>query len=105
MIRLNYTEYLGSDRYLIAGDEKILRKTIADQLSDSFTFFRKKAQIENNFTLKHLRKTFLTKLHIKTGFVESMGYQKSAKVTMTNYIDKVKVVREVNRQGFRYFGN
>lgn len=105
LIRLNYTEYLGSDRYLIAGDEKILRKTIADQLSDSFTFFRKKAQIENNFTLKHLRKTFLTKLHIKTGFVESMGYQKSAKVTMTNYIDKVKVVREVNRQGFRYFGN
>lgn len=105
LIRLNYTEHLGSDRYLIAGDEKILRKTIADQLSDSFTFFRKKAQIENNFTLKHLRKTFLTKLHIKTGFVESMGYQKSAKVTMTNYIDKVKVVREVNRQGFGYFSN
>jgi len=39
-------------------------------------------------------------LHIKTGFVESMGYQKSGKVTMTNYIDKVEVVREANRQGF-----
>ncbi|MFV8269286.1 hypothetical protein ACNQGP_05025 [Flavobacterium sp. GT2N3] len=104
LIRLNYKENLGVDKYLIADDEKILRKTIAVQLSDSFTFFRNKAQISNMFTLKHLRKTFLTKLHIKTGFVESMGYQKSGKVTMTNYIDKVEVVKEINRQGFGYFG-
>jgi integrase len=105
LTRLNYKENLGSDKYLIAGDEKIKRKTIAVQLSDSFTFYRDKAQISNKITLKHLRKTFLTKLHIKTGFVESMGYQKSAKVTMTNYIDKVEIVREVNRQGFGYFGS
>jgi len=39
-----------------------------------------------------------------TGFVETMGYQKSGKVTLGNYIDKVEVVREVNRQGFSYFG-
>lgn len=104
LIRLNYKENLGADKYLIAGDENIKRKTIAVQLSDSFTFYRNKAGIENKFTLKHLRKTFLTKLHIKTGFVESMGYQKSGKVTMTNYIDKVEVVREVHRQGFGYFG-
>lgn len=104
LIRLNYKENLGVDKYLIAGDLKIKRKTIADQLSDSFTFYRNKAGIVNKFTLKCLRKTFLTKLHIKTGFVETMGYQKSGKVTITNYIDKVEVVREVNRQGFSYFG-
>jgi len=40
----------------------------------------------------------------KTGFVETMGHQKSGKVTMANYIDKVEVVRELNRQGFGYFG-
>ena len=89
---------------MIAGDENIKRKTIAVQLSDSFTFYRNKAGIENKFTLKCLRKSFLTKLHVKTGFVESMGYQKSGKVTMTNYIDKVEVVSEVNRKGFGYFG-
>jgi hypothetical protein len=38
------------------------------------------------------------------GFLASMGYQKSEKVTLGNYIDKVEVVREVNRQGFSYFG-
>lgn len=104
LIRLNYKDNLGLDKYLIAGDVNLKRKTIANQLSDSFTFFRKKAGIENTFTLKHLRKTFLTKLHLKTGFVKSMSYQKSEKVTMTNYIDKVEVVKEVNRQGFGYFG-
>lgn len=103
LIRLNYKENLGADKYLIAGDENIKRKTIAVQLSDSFTFFRNKAGIENKFTLKCLRKSFLTKLHIKTGFLQSMGYQKSEKVTLGNYIDKVEVVREVNRQGFGYF--
>ena len=104
LIRLNYKENLGADKYLIAGDLNIKRKTIADQLSDSFTFFRNKAGIEHKFTLKCLRKSFLTKLHIKTGFLSSMGYQKSEKVTLGNYIDKVEVVREVNRQGFGYFG-
>lgn len=103
LVRLNFKEYLGEDKYLIGGDEKILRKTLAEQLSDSFTFFRNKANISNNFTLKHLRKTFLTKLHLKTGFVESMGYQRSAKVTLNNYIDKAKVVKEINKMGFGYF--
>jgi hypothetical protein len=31
----------------------------------------------------------------KTGFLVSMGYQKSEKATLGNYIDKVEVVREV----------
>jgi hypothetical protein len=43
----------------------------------------------------HYAKTFLSKLHIKTGFLQSMGYQKSEKATLGNYIDKVEVVREV----------
>ena len=34
-----------------------------------------------------------------------MGYQKSEKVTLGNYIDKVDVIMEVNRQGFGYFEN
>jgi hypothetical protein len=37
--------------------------------------------------------------------LKSIGYQKSDKVTLGNYIDKVEVIREVNRQGFGYFEN
>jgi integrase len=102
--RLDYKNYLGCDRYLIANDENIKRKTIADQLSDSFSFYKKKAGISSNITLKHLRKTFLTKLHTQTGFVESMGYQRSARVTLGNYIDKTAVVKKVNEMGFSFFG-
>jgi hypothetical protein len=42
-------------------------------------------------------------LHTKTGFIESLGYQRSAKVTLNNYIDKVQVVKEINKIGFGYF--
>lgn len=102
--RLNYKDNLGSDKYLVAHDADISRKSLGTQLSHSFTFFRKKAGLSDNFSIKHLRKTFLTKLHAKTGFVESMGYQRSAKVTLNNYIDKVQVVKEINKRGFSYFG-
>lgn len=103
--RLDYKQYLGIDKYLIANDVTISRKTLAGQLSDSFSFFKKKAGISSNVTLKHLRKTFLTKLHTKTGFVESMGYQRSARVTLGNYIDKAEVVKKVKEMGFNLFGD
>ena len=103
MNRLEYKKYLGVDKYLIADDYNISRKTLKTQISHSFTFFRKKAGLSDDFSIKHLRKTFLTKLHTKTGFIESLGYQRSAKVTLNNYIDKVQVVKEINRMGFGYF--
>lgn len=101
--RLEYKKYMGTDKYLIADDFNISRKTLATQLSHSFTFFRKKAKLSDDFSIKHLRKTFLTKLHTKTGFIETLGYQRSAKVTINNYIDKVQVVKEINKIGFGYF--
>lgn len=61
-------------------------------------FFKKKVGL----ILIYLRKAFL-KLHTKTGFIESLGYQRSAKVTLDNYIDKVQVVKEINKIGFGYF--
>ena len=103
LIRLNYKENLGAHKYLIADDYNISRKSLKTQISHSFTFFRKKAGLSDDFSIKHLRKTFLTKLDTKTGFIESLGYQRSAKVTLNNYIDKVQVVKEINRIGFGYF--
>ena len=104
LIKLNYKENLGVDKYLIAGDDGIDRKTLAKQLSHSFTFYRNKAELSNDFSIKHLRKTFLTKLHLQTGLTESMGYQKTSAVILKNYIDKKAVVKEANKRGFSYFG-
>ena len=104
LIKLDYKSNLGIDKYLIAGDESIDRKTLAKQLSHSFTFYRRKAELGNDFSIKHLRKTFLTKLHLQTGLTESMGYQKTSSVVLKNYIDKRAVVKEVNKRGFSFFG-
>jgi integrase len=103
--RLDYKSNLGVNKYLIAGDDNIDRKTLAKQLSHSFTFYRRQANLGDDFSIKHLRKTFLTKLHLQTGLTESMGYQKTASVVLKNYIDKKAVVKEANKRGFSYFGN
>lgn len=105
LIKLNYKENLGVDKYLIAGDGDIDRKTLAKQLSHSFSFYRNKAELSSDFSIKHLRKTFLTKLHLQTGLTESMGYQKTSSVILKNYIDKKAVVKEANKRGFSYFEN
>lgn len=103
--RLNYKEKLGIDKYLITEVENINRKTLAKQLSHSFTFYRKKAGLSDDFSIKHLRKTFLTKLHLQTGLTESMGYQKTSSVILKSYIDKRAVVKEANKRGFSYFSS
>ena len=103
--RLNYKDNMGSDRYLIDGDCKMNRKSLAKEMSHAFTFFRRKAGLPDNFSIKHLRKTFLTKLETKTGLVESAGYQKTASVIRKNYIDKRAVSREIQNRGFSYFEN
>lgn len=103
MIKLNYKENIGLDKYLIAGDNNISRSSLAKQLSYSFTFYRKKAQLFDDFSIKHLRKTFLTKLHLQTGLTESMGYQKTSGVILRNDVDRKEVVKEVNSRGFSFF--
>jgi hypothetical protein len=101
--RLDYKNNLGDHRYLIDGDCTFNRKSLAKEMSHAFTFFRKKAGLPNNFSIKHLRKTFLTKLETKTGLTESAGYQKTIGVIRKNYIDKTVVSREIQKRGFSYF--
>jgi len=103
--RLNYKQYIGEDRYLIGPDELISRESMTKQLSHSFGFYRDKAGITAKIGLKHLRKTFLTKIQISTGMVTSLGYQKTASVIEKNYLDKGKIAKSVKEKGFRLFNN
>ena len=36
-------------------------------------------------------------MHTKTGFIETLGQPKLAKITLNNYIDKVPIVKEINK--------
>lgn len=101
--RLDYKNYLGEDRYLIGPDENITRETMAKQLSHSFKFYRDKAGITSPIGLKHLRKSFLTKIETQTGLVESLGYQKTKSVIQNNYLVKPEIARAVKKKGFSLF--
>ncbi|GEM_PF-1599488 len=101
--RLDYKRHLGEDRYLIGPDENISRESMAKQLSHSFGFYRNKAGITSPIGLKHLRKSFLTKIETQTGLVESLGYQKTKSVIQNNYLVKPEIARAVKGKGFRLF--
>jgi integrase len=102
--RLRYLDYIGSDRYLIDGDLTMSRASLAKEMSHAFTFFRRKAGLPEAYSIKHLRKTFLTKLEMQTGLAHAAGYQKTASVIHKNYIDRKQVSREIQKRGFSYFG-
>lgn len=103
LITLDYKNNIGLDKYLIDGDDKMNRKSVAKAMSHAFTFYRRKAGLPNNFSLKHLRKTFLTKLQTQTGLAASAGYQKSITVIDKHYLDKIAISRSIREKKFSYF--
>lgn len=101
--RLDYKKHLGEDKYLIGPDENITRDSMAKLLSHSFKFYRDKSGVTAKIGLKHLRKSFLTKIEAQTGLVESLGYQKTKRVIQGNYIVKPEIAKAVKEKGFRLF--
>ena len=104
LIRLKYRDHIGADRYLIDGDCVMKRESLVKEMSHAFTFFRRKAGLSEDFSIKHLRKTFLSKLQSQTGLAESAGYQKTVSVLQKNYYDKRMMSKTIKDSGFSYFG-
>jgi integrase len=103
--RLNYKEYLGCDKYLIDGNCNLSRKSLAKQMSHSFTFFKRKAGLPSDISIKHLRKAFLTKLEDHKELVQQAKYHKTRSVTLNHYVDKRKIALSTQNSGFSYFDN
>ncbi len=101
--RLDYKNNLGSNKYLIDGDCNMNRSSLAKSLSHAFTFYRRKVGLPDGISVRHLRKTFLTKLEVQTGLVQSAGYQKSIDVIRKNYLDKIMIADEIQNKGFSYY--
>jgi len=76
---------------------------MAKKSSHSFKFYRDKAGINSPIGLKHLRKSFFTKIEAQTGLVESLGYQKTKSVIQNNYLVKPEIARAVKLKGFKLF--
>lgn len=103
LIELNYKIHIGKDIYLIDSDNKMNRSSVAKAMSHSFTFYRRKAGLPETFSIRHLRKTFLTKLQTQTKLAASAGYQKTVSAIDKHYPDKVAISRRIREQNFRIF--
>ena len=104
LTELDYKSHIGKDLYLIDGDNKMNRGSLAKAMSHSFTFYRRKAGLPDTFSIRHLRKTFLTKLQTQTGLAASAGYQKTMSVIDKHYLDKIAISRHIKQQNFSIFG-
>ena len=67
LIEMGYDKLKGKEMKLIDPEEKYTINTLMEKVSKAFTHFREKAGIETYYTLKHLRKTYLTWLHHALG--------------------------------------
>lgn len=64
---MGYKEHKGKDQQLIDPDGKYTMNTLMEKVTKSFTHFREKSGVEEAYTLKHLRKTYLTWLYHSMG--------------------------------------
>ena len=60
LVEMGYDQMKGKNVKLIDPENTYTINTIMEKVSRSFTHFRKAAGIETPFTLKHLRKIYLT---------------------------------------------
>ena len=60
LIELGYDKEGNPDNYILCPDRKESHLTIMNTLSKSFTFYKNKAGITKNISLKHLRKTYIS---------------------------------------------
>jgi len=104
LLDLGFNEKQGSNEYIIAPDESMSRVIIEDFASKSFTFYFKKLNRKYIRSLKHLRKTYATKLKIFSSGIEQDITQHSSIELMNNhYIDHKDVATKVARSDFRVF--
>ena len=64
---MGYDQMKGKDVKLIDAEEKYTISTLMEKVSKAFTHFREVAEITTPYTLKHLRKTYLTWLFHSLG--------------------------------------
>lgn len=60
LVELGYDKIENPNNYILCPDRKESQLTIMNTLSKSFTFYKDKAGITKNISLKHLRKTYIS---------------------------------------------
>jgi hypothetical protein len=67
LMGMGYEEHKGTDRYIVCGDEKKKRITLANNLTNAFSFYRDKIVMDAEVRLNGLRDHFITRFRNEFG--------------------------------------
>ncbi len=94
LMKMGYEENKNSDKYILAPDSTIERKTLMNIISKAFSVFAKKAGLPSDISFRHLRKTFATEMHIVLGNNSHLATgHGSQKILNDHYINKSVIAR------------
>lgn len=96
LVEMGYEKYKNTDRYIIAGDEKKQRDTMANNLTNGFSFYRKKAGLSSDVQLNGLRKKYITRM--RNEFGDNANFftgHKSSRIDMKHYYDDKELFEKV----------
>ena len=96
LMKMGYEKYKGTDRYIICGDEKKKRKTLAKDLTNAFAHFRNKLDLDKDIMLKGLRKTYITRM--RNEFGDNANFftgHKSSRIDSLHYYDDSEIFEKV----------
>jgi hypothetical protein len=68
LIDLGLHQKIGKDEYIICPDRTRNNKNFISLVSKSFSFFRDKAGVRKDISIKHLRKTYITWVNSINGY-------------------------------------
>ncbi len=105
LFRLGLEKKRGSDRYIIAPDEKIQREWMIRQMSKSFSFFRNKAGVSRDVSFKSLRKTYITRIDflMRSGNVKAVTGHSDDAILKNHYIDGAQTAKAATATRFKLF--
>lgn len=92
LYELGYEQNKGTDKYILAPEEKAGRKYLMHETSSAFNHYYKLLGTGLSKTFKHLRKTWATYAHLR-----GERLHKDVETTKKHYLDK-DVLREVTRE-------
>jgi integrase len=96
LMEMGYEKYKNSDRYIIGGDETKQRNTMANNLTNGFAFYRKKAGLSNEVELNGLRKKYITRM--RNEFGDNSNFftgHKSSRTDKKHYYDDSEIFEKV----------
>jgi len=96
LMEMGYKDHKDSDRYIVAGDEKKQRDTLANNLTNAFGFYRNKIGMSKKVQLKGLRKKFVTRM--RNEFGDNANFftgHKSSRIDSLHYYDDRELFEKV----------